>query len=241
MTEPIAGEWYQVTSIRNQPVVYWEIDMRNQIKERERTMAEQLLWTDERYAAYELGMQTEREHQNALSRLVMEKHREELAAQAAAHAKALARINELERRECIAALNRIAELEAAEKNWEKAVADLTQTSLDLIDDNDELQAQLAAQAAEHAAALYELDTYRKSLDIMSGRIVQLEELQAQHAAPRWEPVSDGRYEAQHIGDFFSIDRDYLTVRDGHDNQIEIGLPEGWHICRLVQPTQAQDE
>ncbi len=105
-----------------------------------------------------------------------------LAAQAAEHEKALARINELERRECIAALNRIAELEAAEKNWEKAVADLTQTSLDLIDDNDELQAQLAAQAAEHAAALYELDTYRKSLDIMSGRIVQLEEEQAEHAA-----------------------------------------------------------
>jgi hypothetical protein len=46
-----------------------------------------LQWTDEQYAAYELGMQTEREHQNRLSRLVMEKHeavlaqcRQELAA-----------------------------------------------------------------------------------------------------------------------------------------------------------------
>lgn len=37
-------------------------------------------WTDEQFAAYELGMQTEREHQNALSRLVMEKHAQALAA-----------------------------------------------------------------------------------------------------------------------------------------------------------------
>ena len=40
----------------------------------------QQLWDDDLHAAYHLGMQTEREHQNALSKLVMEKHEAELAA-----------------------------------------------------------------------------------------------------------------------------------------------------------------
>lgn len=47
------------------------------------------VWTDEQYAAYALGMRTERELQEALARLAMEKHQAEIAAQAA-------RIEELE-------------------------------------------------------------------------------------------------------------------------------------------------
>lgn len=47
------------------------------------------VWTDEQYAAYALGMRTERELQEALARLAMEKHQAIIAAQAA-------RIEELE-------------------------------------------------------------------------------------------------------------------------------------------------
>lgn len=40
----------------------------------------ELEWTDEQHDAYQLGMLTEREHQNALSRFAMEKHEDELIA-----------------------------------------------------------------------------------------------------------------------------------------------------------------
>lgn len=51
--------------------------------------AEHSLWTDEQHDAYALGMQTEREHQEALAKLAARKHEEQLAA-------AQARIAELE-------------------------------------------------------------------------------------------------------------------------------------------------
>lgn len=44
----------------------------------------ELEWTDEQHDAYQLGMLTEREHQNALSRFAMEKHEDELIALRAA-------------------------------------------------------------------------------------------------------------------------------------------------------------
>lgn len=42
--------------------------------------AEHSLWTDEQHDAYALGMQTEREHQEALAKLAARKHEEHLAA-----------------------------------------------------------------------------------------------------------------------------------------------------------------
>lgn len=42
--------------------------------------AEHSLWTDEQHDAYALGMQTEREHQEALAKLAARKHEEQLAA-----------------------------------------------------------------------------------------------------------------------------------------------------------------
>jgi hypothetical protein len=48
------------------------------------------LWGEQEWACYNLGIQTEREHQNALSRLAMEKHKAE-------HDALVQRIAELER------------------------------------------------------------------------------------------------------------------------------------------------
>lgn len=58
-------------------------------------MMSEPLWSDEQYEAYNLGAATEREHQNALSRLAIEKHRTEFAAVSAERDAALAEVQRL--------------------------------------------------------------------------------------------------------------------------------------------------
>jgi hypothetical protein len=52
-----------------------------------------------------------------------------------------------------------------------------------------------------------------------------------------ELVPDGKYDAQHRGEFIEIDRDYLTVTaydivdDSNGIVTTVGLPEGWQLRR----------
>ena len=72
-------------------------------------------------------------------------------------------------------------------------------------------------------------------DDYEGYVAELERALAE----RWQPLEPGRYDAQHEGDSFEIDRDYLKVRDRNIlddsiDEVEIGLPEEIRVCRLTK-------
>lgn len=55
----------------------------------------------------------------------------------------------------------------------------------------------------------------------------------------WQPLPDGRYDAQHFNHEIEVDRDYLKLScpgfDGgvHD-EVEVGLPDDIRLCHLVE-------
>jgi hypothetical protein len=90
-------------------------------------------------------------------------------------------------------------------------------------------ARITSWTAEEMSAL------RQVLDEYEARIASLEA----QLAERWQPLEPGRYDAQHEGDSFEIDRDYLKVYDRNIlddsiDEVEIGLPEDVRLCRLTK-------
>lgn len=55
----------------------------------------------------------------------------------------------------------------------------------------------------------------------------------------WTPLEDGEYDAQHFNHQITVDRDYLKLScpgfdGGPHDEVEVGLPEGVRLCRLVK-------
>lgn len=61
----------------------------------------------------------------------------------------------------------------------------------------------------------------------------------------WAPVEDGSHDAQHFNHTITIDRDYLKLSvpgldGGPHDEVEVGLPEGWALCRRITQEGVDD-
>lgn len=83
---------------------------------------------------------------------------------------------------------------------------------------------------------FQADAHRAKID---AALAELKSIRPQE----YEVVPDGKYDAQHRGEFIEIDRDYLTITvydivdDSNGIVSTVGIPEGWQLWR--PRTQAQ--
>lgn len=128
--------------------------------------------------------------------------------------------------------------------------------------NDEQQPQASAPLLDDSAIKQAAERIRLGVDpeavcklirdaYENACAAEMQALRAELAAAQaqlqgaWVPVPDGRYDAQHFHHKITIDRDYLKLSvpgldGGPHEEVEVGLPEGWRLCRAVAAPVAED-
>jgi uncharacterized small protein (DUF1192 family) len=175
------------------------------------------LWTEEQHAAYQLGMQTERDHQNALSRLSVRLHQQEVDA-------LQARITYLEAQ--------LAQAKAG--RWQPISDGMVYHDMDIVRDE--------YYGGEYVESIAFLQVKNNGETLVCGSEPKQDQREAELYELRlcewvegdeWEDVPDGEYQCpceSHCGSVLVVTDGFIEIdRDGFVEAFKV--PDDWRLQR----------